>query len=184
MPLRPGWLRLPLALLAWLAAALACWPALAQDKVVLQLKHSHQFQFAGYYAALEQGYYREAGLDVQILEGTDGKEPERNVLAGKAQYGVGDSSLLLARLKGKPVVVLGVVFQHSPYALVMAQGQGAPDVHRVVDKRVMIGPLSDDLSQGDELIAYLRKEGIAPSSLQRLEHSYNPDDLGSLSARP
>jgi diguanylate cyclase (GGDEF)-like protein/PAS domain S-box-containing protein len=41
----------------------------------------------------------------------------------------------------------------------------------------MIGSLSDDLNQADELMAYLRKEGIAPSSLRRVEHSYNPDDL-------
>jgi diguanylate cyclase (GGDEF)-like protein/PAS domain S-box-containing protein len=168
-------------LLARLAALCACCVlpalALAQESVVLQLKHSHQFQFAGYYAALEQGYYREAGLDVQIREGAGGREPERRVLAGQADYGVGDSSLLLARLAGKPVVVLGVVFQHSPYALAMAQSAAAPDVHRVAGKRVMIGSLSDDLNQADELMAYLRKEGIAPSSLRRVEHSYNPDDL-------
>ncbi len=35
------------------------------EKVTLQLKWRHQFQFAGYYAAHEQGYYREAGLDVR-----------------------------------------------------------------------------------------------------------------------
>jgi diguanylate cyclase (GGDEF)-like protein/PAS domain S-box-containing protein len=191
LPLRPSsrWLPRPprrsrgwrvcraLALLAALAAALACRPAPAQDKVVLQLKHSHQFQFAGYYAALEQGYYREAGLDVRILEGSDGNEPERKVLSGQAQYGVGNSSLLLARLAGKPLVVLGVVFQHSPYALVMAQSAAVPDVHRITGKRVMIGRLTDDLSQADEILAYLRKEGIATSALQRLEHSFNIDDL-------
>lgn len=38
------------------------------EKVRLQLKWLHQFQFAGYYAALSQGYYREVGLDVAILE--------------------------------------------------------------------------------------------------------------------
>jgi ABC-type nitrate/sulfonate/bicarbonate transport system substrate-binding protein len=58
---------------------------------------------------------------VRILEGTDGNEPERNVESGKAQYGTGASSLLLARVAGKPVVVLGVIFQHSPYALAMRQ---------------------------------------------------------------
>ena len=73
-------------------------PVQAQERVTLQLKHSHQFQFAGYYAALEKGYYRDAGLDVQLLEGSDGNEPERAVLDGRAQYGVGSSSLLLARL--------------------------------------------------------------------------------------
>ena len=52
----------------------ACWPARrvcaadAPDHVVLQLKWLHQFQFAGYYAAVAQGYYRDAGLDVTLQE--------------------------------------------------------------------------------------------------------------------
>jgi hypothetical protein len=39
---------------------LASHPAAALDPVSLQLKWKHQFQFAGYYAALEQGFYRNA----------------------------------------------------------------------------------------------------------------------------
>jgi len=147
------------------------------EKVTLQLKHMHQFQFAGYYAALEKGYYREAGLDVAIAEGHDGNEPERNVIAGKAEYGVGSSSLLLARLAGKPVVVLGVIFQHSPYVLLVRQHNASPDIHDIKGKRVMIGSLTDELTQADELVAYLKKEGIPVSSLIRVEHSFNPDDL-------
>jgi ABC-type nitrate/sulfonate/bicarbonate transport system substrate-binding protein len=38
----------------------------ALEKVSLQLKWLHQFQFAGYYVALEKGFYRDAGLDVEI----------------------------------------------------------------------------------------------------------------------
>ena len=151
--------------------------ARAQERVTLQLKHSHQFQFAGYYAALEKGYYRDAGLDVQLLEGSDGNEPERAVLDGRAQYGVGSSSLLLARMSGKPVVVLAVVFQHSPYALAMRQTGPAPDIRSIAGKRVMIGSLTDELTQADEVMAYLRKEGISTSQLVRVEHSFNPDDL-------
>src|SRR5436190_2086334 len=41
----------------------------ALDAVTLQLKWRHQFQFAGYYAAVEKGFYRDAGLEVGILEG-------------------------------------------------------------------------------------------------------------------
>ncbi|MYN00978.1 EAL domain-containing protein [Pseudoduganella sp. DS3] len=149
----------------------------AQERVTLQLKHSHQFQFAGYYAALEKGYYRDAGLDVQLLEGSDGNEPERAVLDGRAQYGVGSSSLLLARMSGKPLVVLAVVFQHSPYALAMRQTGPAPDIRSISGKRVMIGSLTDELTQADEVMAYLRKEGISTSQLVRVEHSFNPDDL-------
>ncbi len=82
--------------------------------VPLQLKWTHAFQFAGYYAAIEKGYYREAGLEVDILESGPGTDSVHSVLSGTAQYGVSNSSLLLARKAGKPVVVLAVVFQHSP----------------------------------------------------------------------
>jgi diguanylate cyclase (GGDEF)-like protein/PAS domain S-box-containing protein len=169
--------RLSLLGLAWLV--LAAPPAHALDAVTLQLKHRHQFQFAGYYAALEQGYYRDAGLDVRIREGNDSNEPERAVLNGQANYGVGGSSLLLARLAGKPVVVLGVIFQHSPYALAMRQSGGEPDLRRIIGKRAMIGSLTDEMGNADELVAYLKQEGIPASSFQRVDHSFNPDDLVS-----
>ncbi len=48
-------------------------PCLASEKVTLQLAWKHQFQFAGYYAALHKGYYEKAGLDVEIVEGGEGK---------------------------------------------------------------------------------------------------------------
>ena len=61
------------------AATLAIWifsfPVLAGEKVSLLLRWDHQFQFAGYYAALWKGYYTEAGLDVSIqtpFNGTSG----------------------------------------------------------------------------------------------------------------
>ncbi|HZV64814.1 MAG TPA: ABC transporter substrate-binding protein, partial [Telluria sp.] len=164
---------LVLAAVLWLAA-----PAHALDRVTLQLRHTHQFQFAGYYAALEKGYYRDAGLEVHLAEGRGGDQPERSVLAGKAEYGIGGSSLLLARLAGQPLVVLGVVFQHSPYVLLMRQRAGmATDLHAIVGKRVMIGSLTDELSRADELVAFLTKEGIPIGSLIRVEHSFNAEDL-------
>ena len=163
---------------AALALALcASMPALALEQIILQLKYSHQFQFAGYYAAVQQGFYRDAGLDVTIKEGHDGGEPERRVIDGSADYGVGSSSLLLARLAGKPLVVLGVVLQHSPYALLVRQRNSSPDIADIKGKRVMIGSLTDELTQADELIAYLKKQGIPVSSLIRVEHTYNTDDL-------
>mgnify|MGYP001584365816 CR=1 FL=1 len=55
-------------------------PQKALEIVKLQLRWKHQFQFAGYYAALEKGFYREAGLDVRLREGEPGKEPIDEVL--------------------------------------------------------------------------------------------------------
>ena len=42
------------------------------EKVTLQLKWLHHFQFAGYYAAIEKGFYREVGLEVALVEGRPG----------------------------------------------------------------------------------------------------------------
>ncbi|WP_426103662.1 EAL domain-containing protein [Massilia sp. TSP1-1-2] len=168
----------PSASIAAAFALCACLPAHAQDKVTLQLKHTHQFQFAGYYAAVEKGFYRDAGLDVTIAEGRDGGEPERRVIDGSADYGVGSSSLLLARAAGKPLVVLGVILQHSPYVLLVRHRDQA-GIGDIKGKRVMIGSLVDELTQADELIAFLTKEGVPVKSLVRVEHTYNISDLMS-----
>ena len=143
-------------------------PAWALETLTLQLKWSHAFQFAGYYAAQEKGYYREAGLNVRLREAGPGIDPLESVLAGKAQYGVGTSSLLLAHQAGKPVVVLAAVFQHSPLVLVVREDAFTQDIHGIHDivgKRVMIEP------QSDELIAYLKMEGIDLDRLVQVSHS-------------
>lgn len=143
----------------------------ALEQVTLQLKWTHAFQFAGYYAALDKGYYRETGLDVRIEEARPGFDVVESVVSGKAQYGVGTSGLLLARNAGKPVVALAVIFQHSPLVLVVRGDSGEQSVHDLVGKRVMIEP------QSDELLAYLRQEGITPGRIIQVEHSFDPQDL-------
>ncbi len=146
-------------------------PALALETVTLQLKWTHAFQFAGYYAAKEQGFYREAGLEVNIVEALPGVDPVKAVLEGQAEYGVGTSSLLLERYAGKPVVALAVIFQHSPYVLIARHKRLAQGIHDLVGSRVMLEP------QANELLAYLKLEGIPIDSIISLEHSYDPQDL-------
>ena len=70
-----------------LLAALLPLPASALEQVALQLKWKHQFQFAGYYAAQEKGYYRDAGLEVSVIEAGPETDPVREVLDGRAQFG-------------------------------------------------------------------------------------------------
>lgn len=84
------------------------------EKITLHLKWMHAFQFAGYYAAMEQGYYQSEGLDVDIIQGSPNNQAINTVISGKAQYGVWGSELLNKRLLGEPIVVLAVIFQHSP----------------------------------------------------------------------
>src|SRR5260370_7631680 len=93
---------------------LALHPAAALDQVSLQLKWKHQFQFAGYYAALEQGFYRNAGLDVTIREGGPDIDVAETVASGKADFGVCGSGVLRAWAKGPRLLHLPPTFHPSP----------------------------------------------------------------------
>lgn len=141
------------------------------DKVVLQLKYKHQFQFAGYYAAKQQGYYRDAGLDVEIREATATDRSIEPVLNGSANFGVGTNSLLLKRYQGAPLVVLAVIFQHSPYVLITPQLKQTQGLHDLINQKVMIS------HQADELLAMLKRSGVPLESLDNIEHSFHFDDL-------
>ncbi|TWH63960.1 PAS domain S-box-containing protein/diguanylate cyclase (GGDEF)-like protein [Azomonas agilis] len=148
-------------------------PPLELGRVSLQLKWTHSFQFAGYYAAKELGFYRQLGLDVEILEAypNQNTDPVEQVISNKAQYGVGSSSLLLSRHAGKPVVALAVIFQHSPLVLISRQDSANQSIHSLAGKRLMLEP------HADELLAYLRLSGISPEQLTVLPHSFNTTDL-------
>lgn len=146
-------------------------PATGAEKVRLQLKWQHQFQFAGYYAAQAKGYYEAAGLDVEILPGEPGRDPVENVLEGKAEYGVAGTDLLLRREKGAPVVVLATVFQHSALALAVLKTGAVQTIHDLAGRKVMIEPGSTELE------AYLRKEWIDAGRFTRIPHGFDVRDL-------
>ena len=154
-----------------LRAADAPATAASLDKVSLQLKWQHQFQFAGYYAAVAKGYYREAGLEVALIEAQPGKDPADTVLEGRAEFGVGTSDLMLLRGQGKPVVVLAAIFQHSPLVLLARKESGVNDLQDLHDKPVMLEPLSA------ELFAYFRDEGMNPETLHVVHHTFDVKDL-------
>ena len=141
--------------------------------VCLQLLWKHQFQFAGYYAAQEKGFYREVGLNVTFREANPDEDSVEDVLKGESEFGVGSSDLLLYRARGRPVIVLGVIFQHSPLALVALKSSGIDNIHQIVGKRVMIEPHSA------ELFAYLKREGIpaAQANIQFFPHTFGVDEL-------
>ena len=152
-----------------LVVGLLAGPCLALDKVSLQLRWINQFEFAGYYAALEQGFYKDAGLDVDIREGGPEIDALKEVQEGKADFGICTTNVLLA--KGAPVVVLAVIFQHSPAILLV------PSRARITSLRDLKGhPLMDAPGTAD-IAAMLQREGVDYASLPRVTHYGNPRDL-------
>ena len=84
------------------------------DKITLQLKWVAQAQFAGYYAALEQGFYTEENLDVTVAPGGPDIVPEQVVAGGQAQFGINwMASLLATRETGAPLLNIAQVYTRA-----------------------------------------------------------------------
>jgi NitT/TauT family transport system substrate-binding protein len=84
------------------------------DKVTLQLKWVTQAQFAGYYAALEQGYYKDENLDVTIRPGGPDIAPEQVVAGNQAEFGIDWlANLLSVREQGTPLVNIAQVYTNA-----------------------------------------------------------------------
>ncbi|WP_321516495.1 ABC transporter substrate-binding protein [Marinifilum fragile] len=142
------------------------------DKIRLQLKYYHQFQFAGYYAALHKGFYKNEGLDVELLEGGTVNAVEI-VLQGDAEYGVGANDILIERVNHKPVVLLSSIFQSSPSIFLSLKKSGINTAHDLINKRVMLL----DEYRDPELLAIFYKEGIPLDNILRLTTTYDVNDL-------
>lgn len=169
---RSLYLSLVLFLLGCIHTALAdTHPSL--ETVDLQLRWHHQFQFAGYYAAVEKGYYQEEGLEVRLHEGDPEHKPIQEVLSGRAQYAESNSEVLLQRLQGKPLVALAVIFQHSPSVLLTLKRSGIRTAHALIGKKVMLLNGKDEA----DFLTMFKNEDISPAQLNIIPMSYDLEDL-------
>ncbi len=152
----------------WLAIACAGWAGtvLGLERVSVQLSWKHQFEFAAFYAAEAKGYYRDAGLVVDILEGDPGVDTVSAVLSGKVDFGIGTSSLIIERHQGKPVVALAALMQHSPIGLLARRAHGINSVSDLADR-----PVAVDVHSSNEIEAYLRASGLPANRLKLVPQS-------------
>lgn len=136
------------------------------ETVRLQLKWRHQFQFAGYYMAKAKGYYADEGLEGDIVEANPNTLFTEEVVSGRAHYGINNSDLLIDRSKGKKVVVLGVIFQHSPLILLSLASRGIKSPDDLIGKRIMLSQEAEA-----EILSTLANESIPREKLVLQDHS-------------
>jgi ABC-type nitrate/sulfonate/bicarbonate transport system substrate-binding protein len=142
----------------WLSAAFA------GEQVKVQLNWKHQFEFAAFYAAQAQGFYRDAGLDVEIIEGGPGIDSVKQVASGHADFGVGTSALVVERARGQPVMAIATLMQHSPIALLAPRRSGIESVHDLAGRPIAVDPHSRD-----EIESFLRASGIAADKIDLVD---------------
>ncbi len=141
------------------------------EKVTLQLKWFHQFQFAGFYAAKEQGYYAQEGLEVDILERSPDKDVVKQVTSGEVDFAIGDSGILSYYARGEPIIALAAIFQHNPLIFVAKQSTGIISPYEMQGKKVMF----DSVGAGDAPLRALLAEEKVNYTL--IKHTFNNDDL-------
>jgi NitT/TauT family transport system substrate-binding protein len=145
-----------------------------KDKVTLQLKWVTQAQFAGYYAALEQGYYDAENLDVEIKVGGPDITPEQVVASGQAEFGIDWlPSLLATRDQGGDLVNIAQVFERSGMTEVTWKDSGITDVAGMKGKKVGVWCCGNEF----ELFAALTKNGMDPKDKNDVTIVNQPFDM-------
>lgn len=140
------------------------------EKVTMALKWKHAFQFAGYYAAIHKGFYHDEGLEVTLTVPENNLFPVEAVVKGKAHYGVSSADLIPSRALGNPIVVLGVIFQHSPIILLSRMDRNLKFLSEYVGRKLMV---ADGAGGWEEIQAMLLKEGINPKLINVVPHQWS-----------
>lgn len=144
------------------------------NPVRIQLSWYHQWEFAGYYAAKDQGYYAAAGLDVDFVEIDETSTSPRLVAEGRAEYGVSPAELIFHRLDGRPLVLIATIFQHSAECLRTRADSG---INTLADLRGKVIGLHERPEHHAELIEMLRRAGLGPDDYQLAPKGWDLPDL-------
>jgi NitT/TauT family transport system substrate-binding protein len=149
----------------------------ADESVTVRLKWFNQAQFAGFYVAKEKGYYKSAGLNVDIQPGGPDFPAVQMIAGGNEQFGVtGADQILIARSKGVPVVALAAIFRRNPFVLFSLAKSGIKTPADYVGKNIGV-----KIGGNEELIyrAVIAKAAVDKSKLNEVPVKF---DIGPLLA--
>lgn len=141
------------------------------EKVKLQLQWKYQFQFAGFIIAKENGYYRDAGLDVDIIE-YNNTNSIKDLEENKVDYAINNSLLAYSNKKLNKVTLLATYFQRSPLIIITQ-----PEIKSVLDlkgKKVMI---SENNRYNSSLSVLLDYFNINSKNTSFIKPSFNIQDF-------
>jgi NitT/TauT family transport system substrate-binding protein len=142
------------------------------EPVSLQLQWVTQAQFAGYYVALDKGWYREEGIDLTIKPGGPDLVPADLVTAGTHDFATTLlADLIVAIQEGKPVISIAQIQQMNGLLLVAKKSSGIERPEDFVGKRVGVW-LGAWEAQFNALMA---KEGIDSQDFELVSQGWSMD---------
>ena len=144
------------------------------EKVSLQLVWLDQFQFAGYYIAKEKGFYKDAGLELELKPFKYRLNITTEVTQKRATYGIGRSSLIIDRYDGAKVKLLSAIFQASPLILLAMKDSNIKTIKDFIGKKIMT---TDDAAMTAALTAMIEHQNVSLSMMKEIKHTFNIQDL-------
>lgn len=162
------------------ATAMGVWGSIAQaaDDVTLQLKWVTQAQFAGYYVALDKGFYSEEDLNVTIKPGGPDIAPTQVLAGGGADVTVDwMPSALAAREKGLPMVNIAQPFKSSGMMLTCRKDAGIETTADFADKTLGVWFFGNEFP----FLSWMSKLGMATDGsaggVTVLKQGFNVDPI-------
>ncbi|HEX9926785.1 MAG TPA: ABC transporter substrate-binding protein [Anaerolineae bacterium] len=154
-----------------LSACTGAPPTPPPAAVTVQLSWTHQAQFAGLYAADQNGDYAAEGLTVTFVEGGPNLQTITAVMNHSAQFGIATADqVLLWRAGGQPVRAIATIYRHIPRVYIALAESGITRPQDFVGKTIAVGrngqPLLDVMMIGlgfspDQYTVVESKPGLA-----------------------
>jgi NitT/TauT family transport system substrate-binding protein len=143
------------------------WTAAAGTLVTFQLNWMAGGPNAGFAAAVAEGYYKDAVLDVTVVEGNGSANTAQLVANGRAQLAYADAvSVMQLIAKGAPMKVIATIYQSNPNAVMALKKAGITSVKDLAGKKVGVPSAS---SQTTMLPLFLKANGLNESDIKMID---------------
>ncbi|HLI39936.1 MAG TPA: ABC transporter substrate-binding protein, partial [Streptosporangiaceae bacterium] len=135
--------------------------ASSPTRITDQLGWLKTSQWAGFYAAISNGYYRQEGIDEDLIAGGPNIIASSVVGAGHALVGEDDNNTVLQAIaKGEPLVMFATIYQRSPYSVFSYPSKPIRTLKDFAGKKIALSPATRPL-----LEPLLAKAGVSLSSV-------------------
>jgi len=148
--------------------------ALAATPLTMQAAWINDAEFCGYFAAIDNGYYSEEGLDLSYLSGGPDVIPESSIIAGKADLALTtpDTTVKAIVDQGAPFKIIGAQYQKNPIGIVSLKSNPIETPADLVGKTLAVPPVNVISVE-----AMLKMNDIDPKDVNIVPYAYDPTPL-------
>lgn len=140
------------------------------DEVSLQLKWVHQAQFAGYYTAVEKGFYLDEGIDLTLVEGGIGIDPLDELARGNVDFAIAAPELVIMdRAEGSSIKAVAVMFQTNPFLLISLADSGIDVLEDFPGHKIAVA----NIEGRNQYYLMMENAGLDYTTVEEIDFTFN-----------